>query len=174
MIVTADKYEKLLTSIGRGAWGRLDFEGDCTNLRITDVRQLDGYPRIYFDGKREQVVTGVRYQPTSRLPFPIMAGYCYKLTTNVEFVKPIPEGMYGLVIATQDMVDCGIMILSAPMMPGFKGVVIFSVMGIRSVELDSMVVGARLMLFSSLQAVKKPVVRKKTPAKSSKLKGKKK
>lgn len=174
MIVTVDKYERLLTAIGRGAWGRLDFDGDCTNLRVADVRQFDGYPRVYFNGQREQVITGVRYQPMTRVPFGLISGVCYKITTNVEFIKPIPKKMFGLVVSTQAMVDAGLMLLSAPMMAGYKGLITFSVLAARSVELDSMVVGAHLMMFdASVPVFVKVVGGKSSKSKIEKLKGKK-
>lgn len=170
MIVTVDKYEKLLTAKGTGSWGRLDFEGDCTNLRIFDVRQMDGSPKVYFDGKREQVVTGVRYQPVGRLPYRLMPGQCYKIMTHVEFIKPIPKGLTAVIVSTQGISDAAVCILSAPMLEGFKGLISFTVMAFRSLEIDSMAVIGRLMMFSSVV----PPVKKSVKSSSRKKKGVKK
>lgn len=164
MIVTADKYEKLLTSKGAGSWGRLDFEGDYTNLRVLDVRQMDGSPRIYFDGKREQILTGIRYQPVGRIPYRLMSGYCYKFMTHVEFVKPLPKEMTALVMSVQDMSDAAVCILSAPMTAGYKGSISFNVLAFRSLEIDQMSVVGRLVIFDGTI----PIVEKEPEPKAPK------
>lgn len=158
MIVTADKYEKLLKAVGTGSWGRLDFEEVFTNLRVLGIRQMDGSPKIYFDGKREQVLSGVRYQPVARIPYRLIPGQCYKVMTHVEFVKPIPKGMVAMVVPTQDTSDAAVEILSAPIAAGFKGPISFTVTAHRSLEIDQMAAIGRLMMFDSkVPTIKKPV-----------------
>lgn len=167
MIVTADKYEKLLTARGAGSWGRLDFEGNYTNLRVLDVRQMDGTPRISFDSKREQILAGVRYQPVARIPYRLMSGQCYKFMTHVEFIKPIPKGMYALVVSTQEMSDAAVCVLSAPVLSGYKGIISLTVMAFRSLEIDQMTIVGRLMMFNDkVPTVKKSVSKKKKSGKT--------
>jgi len=163
MIVTADKYEKLLTARGAGSWGRLDFEGNYANLRVLDVRQMDGSPRICFDSKREQVLAGVRYQPVARIPYRLMSGQCYKFMTHVEFIKPIPKGKYALVVSTQEMSNAAVCVLSAPILSGYKGSISFTVMAFRSLEIDQMAIVGRLMMFDeTVPTMKKSVPKKKS------------
>jgi len=163
MILTVDKYEHLLTAVGQGAFGRLEFEGDLVNLRTFDVKQLDGYPKIYFDGRRVQVITGLRYQPVMRKPYAIVPNLAHKVITNVMFVKPLPEGMYALVVPVPEYSMAGGAILSAPLTAGFQGSVSFTTHTLRGVEVEDMTIIARLMFFGNeVFTVEKPPVKRKS------------
>lgn len=166
MIIKSEKFEDLLKSTMTGSWGRLDYENGNVNVRVVGMREFDTTKsRVYFNPKREQVVTGPRYV-LMRSPFRLSIGRGYKLTSQLELVKPVPEGYVGMVIPNEMMTRVGLDIISAPMYEGFKGVIEVSVLPIGYVELTEMSSVGSLVFFELSDGVKKqaPKPANKKPA----------
>jgi len=148
MLIDPKRYNNLLAARGAGAWGRLDYDGRYTNLRVLNVRQNDSNLRFYFDAGREQVVTGVRYAPIRANPFLMVPGYGYRITSHIEFVKPVPDDIMVLVIPNRMLAENGLQIISAPLVPGFKGLVEFTCMTICALSIEDMIAVGHLMFFT--------------------------
>ena len=162
MLLNPRKYNNLLAARGAGAWGRLDYDGRYTNLRVRNVRQNDSNLRFYFDAGREQIVTGVRYAPIRANPFLMVPGYGYRITSHIEFVKPVPDDIMVLVVSNRMMADHGLQIISAPLEPGFKGLVEFTCTTICALSIEDMIAIGYLMFFTIDDVIpltdEKPVV----------------
>lgn len=155
MLLKAEQYESLLTATGQGAWGRLDYRGNDVNLRVETVKMLDGTPRIYFDGNREQSINGLRFQPVSRDPYRLKPGYLYQITTNVEFIKEIPKGMHARIGVPYEMSQLGIVMNQAVLYEGFRGRVMMTIFVVREVEFEDMIAMGTLSFYGEPPVEKK-------------------
>lgn len=156
MILQPKEYEDLLRSTMSDSWSRLDYEGALLNLRLVGIRKVDAPVRSYFDAKREQVYTGMRYAPLGRTPYKLWAGSCYRVTTQVEFIKPVPDSVYGLVVPVSGLATGGFDILSGPIIPGFKGQIEFTVLAANALEIHELCIVGHLMMLGSYTPVVKP------------------
>jgi len=168
MLVNPRKYNSLLAARGAGAWGRLDYDGRYTNLRVRNVRQNDSNLRFYFDASREQIVTGVRYAPIRANPFLMVPGYGYRITSHIEFVKPVPDNVMVLVVPNRMMAENGLQIISAPLEPGFRGLVEFTCTTLCALSIEDMIAVGYLMFFTMDDVVssieEEPVATETEPA----------
>jgi hypothetical protein len=149
MLVKASKFEGMMASNGYGAFGTLDYD-DAGNvvLRTTDVRSADvsGSVRVYFDSKREQVVTGRRFDPMGSGLVLMRPGTFYRIQTQVEILEPLPPGIRIMPVLSQDVADF-MTITSGPMLEGFVGPVFFTIQPYRKVEIEKMTSLASLVFF---------------------------
>lgn len=171
MRVEAIKFEKSLKSVGSGSWGRLEFENNDVVLRIMGVKQAEGRVQLYFDGKREQIVShGRLYSPmTSHRPYYFRAGVSYLITTQVNLVKPLPKGIEGRIVGNSHLAIMGGIITSGAVREA--GVVEYSLYCTRKAEVMEMITLCSLV-FEDVSGVKPEVTAKSNKGKdTSKKKG---
>ena len=162
MILEPKGYKHLLKSVVPGSWGRLDFENSMVSVRVMDIRTIDGSLRVYFGHDREQVMSGQRYHPMSRVPWGMGPGYVYRLDSQIELVKEIPEGMKVQLVIDPEIAASGAFVTPLTLAPGWRGRVSMCIMVTRPTTFDSMVkIGG--LLFE--QDVKPAVPKNKAPAK---------
>lgn len=142
MVVEAEKYEGLLRATGPGSFGRLEYASPMeVVLRMMSGKAIEGTSvvRVYFDGHRNQVSTGRLYEPMPALrPFWFRPGFAYRITSHVEVVKEIPEGVCAVVAPTPESYD-HVWIEAPVMRAGFRGPVFFMAHPVRRVEMEYMV-----------------------------------
>ncbi len=139
MRADAVKLEKSLEAVGIGSWSRLEFENNSVVLRVASVKQAEGRVQIYFDGKRDQIVShGRLYSPmTSHRPYYFRAGVSYLVTTQVNLIKPLPKGIEGRIVGNSHLAILGGIITSSVIRE--EGIVEFSLYCTRKAEIDEMV-----------------------------------
>lgn len=174
MIAEATRYEKLLKANGAGAFSKIEYADERrVVLRTSDVKTADlsGTVRVYFDGKREQVMTGRRFDPMGSGLILLRPGMFYRVYTTLEFVEPIPSGVSALVVLTDEANDV-VMTTTAPLREGYVGPVMFTIQPFRRIEMDKMTSIAHLMFFEDtvalddewLESLGKKVLAKVKPA----------
>jgi len=149
MIAKATKYERLLKSTGAGAFGKIEYANETSViLRTGEVKTADlsGIVRIQFDSKREQVVSGRRFDPMGSNLVLMRQGSFYRVYSTVEIVKPIPKGVTAMIVLDEEAADV-MMIATAPLREGFIGRVQFTIQPFRRVEMEKMTSVARLVFF---------------------------
>jgi len=149
MIAKATRYEKLLKARGAGAFGKVEYDGELkVILRTSDVKTADlsGTVRVYFNNKREQVMSGRRFDPMGSNLVLMRAGAFYRIYTTIEIVKPIPEGVSALVVLNEDAADV-VMVTTRPFRAGYVGLVSFTIQPFRRIEMEKMTSIASLMFF---------------------------
>lgn len=149
MIAKATRYEKLLKARGAGAFGKVEYDGELrVILRTSDVKTADlsGTVRVYFNNKREQVMSGRRFDPMGSNLVLMRAGAFYRIHTTIEIVKPIPEGVSALVVLNEDAADV-VMVTTRPFRAGYVGLVSFTIQPFRRIEMEKMTSIASLMFF---------------------------
>jgi len=155
MRLSVSKLEEKFSSVGEGAWGRLEINDEKLALRMHFVRQAEGRVQIYFNGTREQVVGhGRLFSPmTSRIPFYFRAGCSYQITTQIELVEDLPKGVVAEIIGNADLAMMGGVITSSEISKA--GAIEFGLYCTRKAELDSMVTLCDLVLKDVSVAEKK-------------------
>lgn len=138
MILKPSVYEELLRSVAQDSWSRLSYIGDLLELRLVDVKRLDAGSRIYFDGKREQVVSGLRYAPGGSSPYRMWPEETYRITTQIEFVKPMPEGMMAQFYVNEDLARAGLFVTANPILEGFRDRVAITAVVSERLEIQSL------------------------------------
>ncbi len=149
MIVKATKYEKLLESNGAGSFANIEYADEMSViLRTGEVKTADlsGIVRIQFDGKREQVISGRRFDPMGSNLVLMRQGSFYRVYSTVEIVEPIPKGVSAMIVLNDDAADV-MMIATAPLREGFTGRVQFTIQPFRRLEMEKMTSIARLVFF---------------------------
>jgi hypothetical protein len=149
MIAKATNYEKLLKARGIGAFGKVEYDGELkVILRTSDVKTADlsGTVRVYFNNKREQVMSGRRFDPMGSNLVLMRAGAFYRIHTTIEIVKPIPEGVSALVVLNDDAADV-VMVTTRPFRAGYAGLISFTIQPFRRIEMEKMTSIASLMFF---------------------------
>jgi hypothetical protein len=149
MIAKATKYEKLLKARGAGAFGKVEYDGELkVILRTADVKTADlsGTVRVYFNNKREQVMSGRRFDPMGSNLVLLRPGAFYRIHTTTEIAKPIPEGVSALVVLNEDAADV-VMVTTRPFRAGYVGLISFTIQPFRRIELEKMTSIASLMFF---------------------------
>ena len=147
MIAEAMRYEKSLQAIG-------DIEYDGENkvvLRTADVKTADlsGSVRLYFDNRRDQVMTGRRFDPMSSNLVLMRPGMFYRVYSNIAVIEPLPAGVSALVVLNNDVADV-LMITTGPFLEGFIGQVCFTVQPFRKLEMEKMTSLGNLMFFEDV------------------------
>jgi hypothetical protein len=149
MIAKAIQYEELLTAIGEGAFGKVEYANESKIiLRTADVKtsDLSGTVRVYFNNKREQVMSGRRFDPMGSNLVLLRPGAFYRVYTTIKIVEPIPEGVSALVVLNEDADDV-MMITTGPMRTGYVGLIAFTIQPFRRIEIEKMTSIASLMFF---------------------------
>ena len=152
MIARATRYEKLLKARGAGAFGKVEYDGELkVILRTSDVKTADlsGTVRVYFNNKREQVMSGRRFDPMGSNLVLMRAGAFYRIHTTIEVVKPLPEGVSALVVLNEDAADV-VMVTTRPFRAGYVGLVSFTIQPFRRIEMEKMTSIASLMFFEDV------------------------
>lgn len=149
MIAKATNYEKLLKARGVGAFGKVEYDGELkVILRTSDVKTADlsGTVRVYFNNKREQVMSGRRFDPMGSNLVLMRAGAFYRIHTTIEIARPIPEGVSALVVLNDDAADV-VMVTTRPFRAGYTGLISFTIQPFRRIEMEKMTSIASLMFF---------------------------
>jgi hypothetical protein len=118
VVLKSETVSHWMRATGDGAWGELEHVQEATKVRLKWMRYLDGHARVYFDARRDQVVTGPRFA-MMRSPYGMGPGYCYRVTTQLEFIRRIPKGLVGIVVPTDMMTQLGLSVISSPLYPLF-------------------------------------------------------
>lgn len=141
------KMEKLLIADGSGAFGHIEYDEESrVILRSAYMKTADtsGSIRFYFNAKREEVVTGRKFDPVGG-QWLLRSGSAYRIYTNIVFEKPIPKGGRVEIVPTPDAADV-LMIADPVLREGFEGRVYFTVIPFRRIQLDEYVSLARLVV----------------------------
>lgn len=145
MVAKVSEYEDMIKADGGGAFDHIEYDGErrvILRSSFLKTADLSGSVRFYFDARREEVVTGRKFDPVSG-QWLLRPGSVYRVYTNVVVTEPLPEGVRIEVIPTDDAAD--VMVFSNPVLySGFEGRVYFTVMPFRRVSLDEMVSLARM------------------------------
>lgn len=151
MIAEAMKFEELLKANGSGAFGNVEYDGsNRVILRTAEVKTADmsGTVRLYFDNRREQVLSGRRFDPMGSGLILLRPGQFYRVYTTLEFVEPIPRGVHAEVVTYSDVADI-LMVTTGTFWEGYAGPVYFTIQPYRKVELERMTSLGGLMFFES-------------------------
>jgi len=149
MIVQAMKYKKLLRANGVGAFGDVEYGiEDGVILRTSEVKTTDvsGTARIYFNDRREQAMTGRRFDPMPSGLVLLRPGAFYQVFSTIEIIKPLPEGVSAAIVLNTDASEV-LMLATSPFREGFLGLVTFMVHPFRKIEMEKMTSLASLMFF---------------------------
>jgi len=149
MIAKATDFEKIMKANGAGSFGKVEYADEMGVLLRTGsmkTADLSGTVRVYFDGKREQVMTGRRFDPMGSGLLLMRAGSFYKVYSTLEIVKPIPEGVTAMVVLLPDIADL-MVVTTAPFRAGFTGAINFNVQPFRRMEVEEMVCLGKLVFF---------------------------
>jgi hypothetical protein len=152
MILKAEKLEGILKATGEGAFGKLEVENDTIVLRTMALKTTDmsGTIHIYFDEKRQQLMTGRLYDP---LPSGLLLMYpnrFYRVFTHIEVESSIPNNGYGRILLTPEAE--GVMAIMTPIIHiGYTGQIAFTVIPFRKVEMTMMTTIANLSIISDEQ-----------------------
>lgn len=140
-------YEQCLQSMGGGSFGEIEFDGvDKVLLRTAGIKttEVSGAVRMYFNARREEVISGRRFEPVSNnLLRPMVV---YKILTTLK-IKDLPLGIHPKVALTVDASDVFALIADIPSISE-DGTVAYFIMPFRKVDLEKMTSPARLMLES--------------------------
>lgn len=155
MIADASRFEKILKATGSGAFGNVEYDDrGLTVLRTVEVKTMDmsGTVRLYFDSKREQVLSGRRFDPMGSGLILLRPGQFYRVYTNIEVDSPLPAGVSAVVELLPDISDV-LMVTGGPFREGFSGPVSFTVQPYRKVEIERMTSLGGLMFFEDTGGV---------------------
>lgn len=136
MIDTVEGFEEFLEATGKGAFGKIEYEGEGIVLRSSSLKTPDrgSIVRVYFDEERNQVMTGRRFELV-RSQWLIRKGAIYRIYTNVRFVSSVPSHVSARVELTKDGKDVfGLM--SFHLEVGEP--IAYTVLALRSVEVEPM------------------------------------
>ena len=148
MVALAKDFEKHLKAMGPGSFSRIEYDdGGNVVLRTSDMKSSDvsGVVRVYFDSRRAEVMTGRRFEPMGNL-WLLQRNTVYRMYSHLSIDTPLPEGVSALVVPTEDAKDV-LAILDRPIGSAFTGIITFTVLPYRKVEMESMTSVARLMFF---------------------------
>jgi len=149
MIAKATQYEGFLKALGAGAFGKLEYDGETRILlRTAGVKTTDlsGTVRVYFNSKREQVMSGRRFDPMGSGLLLLRPGLFYRICTTITVVEPLPQGVSALVVLNDEA--AGVMLITTgPFREGFVGPVAFTIQPFRKIEVERMTSFASLMFF---------------------------
>lgn len=128
----------------------VEYDGNAFALRLRDMRLYNGAARVYFDESGTQVSRGVQFSPISemdRRPFNIRRPWeTYRVLTNLEFTKPVPNGYKIQIEPYEEIGDVGFMFLTKTLPAGFTGRVSVIVVVTRRAVLDENIIFARAQL----------------------------
>lgn len=136
MIDAVEGFEEFLEATGKGAFGKIEYEGEGIVLRSSSLKTPDrgSIVRVYFDEERNQVMTGRRFELV-RSQWLIRKGAIYRIYTNVRFVSPVPSHVSAMVELTKDGKDVfGLMSFHLEM----GEPIAYTVLALRSVEVEPM------------------------------------
>lgn len=159
-----EKFEEYLEANGSGAFGKIEYNDSGVILRSSILKTPDrgAAVRVYFDGERNQVMTGRRFEVMSS-QWLIRRNSFYRIYTNVDLVKPLPKGISARIELTEDGKDVfGIMSFSIEP----DGNISYTVLALRSVEIEPMCSFATLIFDGGFP--KKRTSKKGTSEKSKK------
>lgn len=157
MIAEATRYEKFLEARGAGAFGKVEYESATKiTLRTAEVKTADlsGTVRVYFNSKREQVISGRRFDPMGSGLLLLRPGMFYRVYTTLQIVKPLPKSISALVTLNDDAADV-MMVTTAPFQEGYVGPVTFTIQPFRKIELEKMTSIATLVFFEEMIGLSK-------------------
>jgi hypothetical protein len=145
MIAKADKFEKNLTAMGSGAFGKLEYAGNSIVLRAATLKTPDrgSSVRMYFDGDRNQVMTGRRFDIMGEL-WLMRQNNAYRVYTHVRLDEELPEGVSATVELTDDAKDV-MGLMSVNVKPG--ELISFTIFVFRNMEFDHMSSLANLVFY---------------------------
>ncbi len=149
MIAEATRNEKFLRVLGAGAFGKVEYESKTrVLLRTSQVKTADmgGTVRIYFNSKREQIMSGRRFDPMGSGLLLLRPGLFYRIYTTTEIKEPLPQGVSALVVLNDDVAEV-MMLTTAPFREGYTGLVTLTILPFRKVEIEKMTSLATLMFF---------------------------
>lgn len=149
MVAKAMKFEKMMKAAGAGAFSRVEYdENDRVVLRTSDVKTADmsGTVRLYFDSKREQVLSGRRFDPMGSGLILMRPGQFYRVYTTLEIVEPLPKGVHAEVVTYDDISDI-LMVTTGVFREGYVGPIYFTVQPYRKIEMERMTSLGSLIFF---------------------------
>lgn len=172
MRISPEGLESSLAARGPGSFGRVEYGTDFELiLRLDSVKSADssGVVRVYFDTKREQVVTGRMFEPMSSGLIGLRPGQFYKVYTTLALSDDFPEDV-KLKVEPSPSVSELFAIVSGPIA---DPVVSFIIQPFRRVELVPMVDIARLSFFvDDVKVEEAPAKTQKSKSNSSRTKKK--
>jgi len=162
MFVEASKFEEHFEAVGPGAFNNIEYANPLSMVLRTSViktADVSGSVRLYFDNKRNEVMTGRRFEPLG-IWF-LRAGSVYKMTTTLKLTGAIPPDTMIKVKLTEDSQDV-MMLIDSEARVDSDGFVYFMVLPFRRIEMEKMTSVARLMFKGECQAkqTRKPRAKK--------------
>ncbi len=149
MIAKAEKFEKHLEAVGSGAFGKVEYNGNGIILRSSTLKTPDrgSSVRMYFDGDRNQVMTGRRFDIMGEL-WLMRQNNAYRIYTNVVLDKKLPDDVVAHVELSEDAKDV-MGLMSASVVVGEP--ISFTVFTFRAIEFEKMTTLATLVFHEEVK-----------------------
>lgn len=137
-----ETFETYLKASGAGAFKRVEIDGDSVILRSLTLKvpARGTGSKLYFDGDRNEVMTGRRFDPLGSLWLLRGGGAC-RVYSNLTLAKELPEGVKSWIELTEDAKDAfGLMNWTIAVDEAIQ----FTVFAFRPIEIEPMCSIARL------------------------------